>query len=200
MRKGIIPRILCPLGEMVKDDAREICSRTGLSFSRKKESMEICFIPDDDYKKFLIGNFEEFSHIKPGRIIRGDGEKTVNKHDGYPFYTVGQRKGLGGGYAEPMYVSGIDPEKNEVHISSRNGLYQNLVYFSDANWLEEPEDGTVYTAKIRYNTDPAECLLEVKENGLYQTFFTKPVFAVTPGQSCVIYKDDLVIGDGIIQS
>ncbi|HXK49454.1 MAG TPA: tRNA 2-thiouridine(34) synthase MnmA [Clostridiales bacterium] len=199
MKKEIMPRILFPLSELVKDEARDICARTGLDFHRKKESMEICFIPDDDYKKFLLDNFEEFRKIKPGRIIRDDGEKTVNKHEGYPFYTVGQRKGLGGGYAEPMYVSGIDPERNEVHISSRNGLAHSSVVFGEANWLEEPVNGATYTAKIRYNTDPAECVLEVKENGLYQAVFIKPVFAVTPGQSCVLYKDDTVIGGGIIR-
>lgn len=200
MKKDIMPRILFPLGEMVKDDARKICEDTGLNFHRKKESMEICFIPDDDYKKFLLENFEEFRKIRSGRIIRDDGEKTVNKHEGYPFYTVGQRKGLGGGYAEPMYVSGIDTEKNEVRISSRNSLYQNLVCFSEVNWLEEPENGATYTAKIRYNTEPAECVLEIIENGLFKAAFSKPVFAVTPGQSCVLYKNDTVIGGGIIRS
>ncbi|MDD4205912.1 MAG: tRNA 2-thiouridine(34) synthase MnmA [Candidatus Delongbacteria bacterium] len=201
MKKEFMPRILFPLGEMVKDDAREICTREGLDhFSRKKESMEICFIPDDDYKKFLLDNFEEFRKIKPGRIIRNDGEKSVNKHEGYPFYTVGQRKGLGGGYVEPMYVSKTDPAKNEVYISVRDGLSHNTVTFSDANWLEEPDFGENYTAKIRYNTQPVECLLEKTENGLFKAVFQKPVFAVTPGQSCVIYKDDTVIGGGIIQS
>lgn len=200
MKKDIMSRILFPLGEMVKDDAREICEDTGLNFHRKKESMEICFIPDDDYKKFLLDNFEEFRHIKPGRIIRDDGEKSVNKHDGFPFYTVGQRKGLGGGYYEPMYVSKTDPAKNEVYISVRDGLSHNTVTFSDANWLEEPAFGETYTAKIRYNTEPAECVLEIQENGLYKAVFSKPVFAVTPGQSCVIYKGDTVIGGGIIQS
>jgi len=199
LRKEFMPRILFPLGEMIKDDAKRICSLEGFDFfSRKKESMEICFIPDDDYKKFLLDNFEEFRKIKPGRIIRDDGEKTDNKHEGFPFYTIGQRKGLGGGYSEPMYVSGIDPVKNEIYISQRAGLSAVKIFLSILNRLENIDYDLLYQAKIRYNTKSAECRIKEIANDLIEVTFTEAVFAVTPGQSCVIYKDDTVIGGGII--
>jgi tRNA-uridine 2-sulfurtransferase len=199
MKKSVLSRILFPLGGMVKDDAKRICAHEGFDFfSRKKESMEICFIPDDDYQKFLLENFKEFKKIRPGKIIRDDGVKTTNTHEGYPFYTIGQRKGLGGGYSEPMYVSGTDPVKNEIRISDRKGLSSATVMVKDLNFLEKIDLRCVYTAKIRYNTQPAECRIKEIENGMIEVSFKEPVFAVTPGQSCVIYKDDLVMGGGII--
>jgi tRNA-uridine 2-sulfurtransferase len=199
MKKSVLSRILFPLGGMVKDDAKRICAHEGFDFfSRKKESMEICFIPDDDYQKFLLENFKEFKKIRPGKIIRDDGVKTTNTHEGYPFYTIGQRKGLGGGYSEPMYVSGTDPVKNEIRISDRKGLSSDTVLVKDLNFLEKIDLRCVYTAKIRYNTQPVECRIKEIENGLIEVTFKEPVFAVTPGQSCVIYKDDLVMGGGII--
>lgn len=199
MRKSVLSRILFPLGGMVKDDAKRICAHEGFDFfSRKRESMEICFIPDDDYQKFLLEYFKEFKKIRPGKIIRDDGVKTTNTHEGYPFYTIGQRKGLGGGYSEPMYVSGTDPVKNEIRISDKKGLSSDTVLVKDLNFLEKFDLRCVYTAKIRYNTQPAECTIKEIENGLIEVSFKEPVFAVTPGQSCVIYKDDLVMGGGII--
>lgn len=201
MKKSVMPRIIFPLGEKVKSDARDICAQEGFDFfSRKKESMEICFIPEDDYQKFLLDNFKEFKKIRQGKIIRDDGVKTSNTHEGYPFYTIGQRKGLGGGYSEPMYVSGIDPVKNEIRVSDRNGLSGNKVLTNNLNWLEKVDFGSVYTAKIRYNTHPAECTIKEIKNDLIEVTFKESVFAITPGQSCVIYKDDLVIGGGIIIS
>jgi tRNA-specific 2-thiouridylase len=99
-----------------------------------------------------------------------------------------------------MYVSGINPAKNEVRISDRDGLSGNKVRINNLNWLEKVDFGSVYTAKIRYNTQPAECTIKETQNGLIEVDFKEPVFAVTPGQSCVIYKGDLVIGGGLITS
>ncbi len=193
-----LSKTIFPLADLKKPQIREIAEKLNLKVAKKKESMEICFIPDDDYKRFLTENYDEFKKIKAGKIIREDGVKTSNTHEGYPYYTVGQRKGLGGGYSEPMYVSSTDPIKNEIRITNRSGLYSDTVRISDINIISSLNENEVYTAKIRYNTQPEECLISSNSENVIELKFSKPVYAVTPGQSCVIYKDDLVIGGGII--
>jgi tRNA-uridine 2-sulfurtransferase len=193
-----LSKTLFPLADMKKPQIREIAEKLNLKVAKKKESMEICFIPDDDYKRFLTENYDEFKKIKAGKIIRDDGVKTNNTHEGYPYYTVGQRKGLGGGYSEPMYVSKTDPVKNEIHIANRDGLFSDTVRITKLNIISGFSDTETYTAKIRYNTKPARCMISSVTGNEMEIRFTEPVYAVTPGQSCVIYKDDLVVGGGII--
>ncbi|MBN2790334.1 MAG: tRNA 2-thiouridine(34) synthase MnmA [Candidatus Delongbacteria bacterium] len=197
--KNILPKILFPLDGKVKDDVRDICVKAGFSISRKKESMEICFISNDDYKSFLIDNFAEFKTIGSGVILLNSGEKQKNKHEGYPFYTIGQRKGLGGGYTTPMFVSEIDREKNQVIIAERKDLYTNNVIIKDLNWLlSEINNEIKCSAKIRYNSSDKPCIAKRIGENKVELIFNEPVFAVTPGQSAVLYDGDYVIGGGII--
>ena len=185
---------------MVKDDVRNICDKAGFSISRKKESMEICFIPNDDYKSFLIDNFAEFRTIGSGDIVLNTGEKQKNKHEGYPFYTIGQRKGLGGGYPTPMFVSAIDKENNKVIISERKGLDQKIVLVQNLNWLKDEITNELRcTAKIRYNSPDQPCIARRTGEDSLELIFDEDVFAVTPGQSAVIYDSDYIIGGGIIK-
>lgn len=198
--KNILPKILFPLDGMIKADVRDICDKAGFSISRKKESMEICFILNDDYKSFLLDNFPEFKTIGSGDILLNTGEKQKNKHEGYPFYTIGQRKGLGGGYLTPMFVSSIDKENNKVIISERKGLDTRTVKVKQLNWLkDEIVDEVKCIAKIRYNSPGQSCIAKRTGKNSLKLIFDENVFAVTPGQSAVLYDGDYVIGGGIIQ-
>ena len=200
INKNILSKIIFPLDGMVKDDVRNICDKAGFSISRKKESMEICFIPNDDYKSFLIDNFAEFRTIGSGDIVLNTGEKQKNKHEGYPFYTIGQRKGLGGGYPTPMFVSAIDKENNKVIISERKGLDQKIVLVQNLNWLKDEITKELRcTAKIRYNSPDQPCIAKRTGEDSLELIFDEDVFAVTPGQSTVLYDGDYIIGGGIIR-
>ncbi|MCK5760300.1 MAG: tRNA 2-thiouridine(34) synthase MnmA [Candidatus Delongbacteria bacterium] len=197
--RNILSKIVFPLDGMVKDDVREICKTAGFDISRKKESMEICFILNDDYKSFLLDNFPEFKAIGSGDILLNTGERQKNKHEGYPFYTIGQRKGLGGGYLTPMFVSKIDKENNKVIISERKGLDTKIVKVKNLNWLnDEIVDQKKCTAKIRYNSPDQPCIAKRTGEDTLELIFDEDVFAVTPGQSAVLYDEDYVIGGGII--
>ena len=185
---------------MVKDDVRELCNKAGFDISRKKESMEICFILNDDYKSFLLDNFPEFKTIGSGDILLNTGEKQKNKHGGYPFYTIGQRKGLGGGYSTPMFVSAIEKDTNTVIISNRKDLDRKVMNVKELNWLkDEITDEMKCTAKIRYNSPDQPCIAKRTGEDSLELIFDENVFAVTPGQSAVLYDGDFVIGGGIIQ-
>ncbi|NOR46146.1 MAG: tRNA 2-thiouridine(34) synthase MnmA [Candidatus Delongbacteria bacterium] len=197
--RNILSKIVFPLDGMVKDDVRELCNKAGFDISRKKESMEICFILNDDYKSFLLDNFPEFKTIGSGDILLNTGEKQKNKHEGYPFYTIGQRRGLGGGYPTPMFVSAIEKNTNTVIISNRKDLDRKVVNVKELNWLnDEITDEMKCTAKIRYNSPSQPCIAKRTGEDSLELIFDEDVFAVTPGQSAVLYDGDYVIGGGII--
>lgn len=202
IKKDILKKALFPLYNLSKDEVRNIAGKLGLSVAEKKDSMEICFIPDNNYKRFLKENLntEDKKNIKPGKIVYKNGKDSKNKHEGFPFYTIGQRKGLGGGYPCPMYVSGIDPEKNEIQVGERADLYTDFALVKELNWVnEKPLSGFNCTVKVRFNTNPKECTLIWIDDETLNIEFKDQEFAVTPGQSAVFYKGDLLVGGGIIQ-
>jgi tRNA-uridine 2-sulfurtransferase len=200
MTQSALSRTIFPLSTITKEKVREIAKTLGLKTAEKKESMEICFIPDNDYRRFLKENADGLGRlIKPGKMLDSDGKYLKRDHDGFPFYTVGQRKGLGGGFPEPMYVRSVDAEKNTVTIGKEIELYDREVMIKDLNWLSgKPSENEKYSAKIRFNTTDRSCRILFSDDESVKIIFDEPVFAVTPGQSCVIYKDDLVVGGGII--
>ncbi|MBN1970098.1 MAG: tRNA 2-thiouridine(34) synthase MnmA [Candidatus Delongbacteria bacterium] len=194
-----LSKTIFPLSKISKDKVREIASKLGLKTAQKKESQEICFIPDNDYRRFLKENIDDFDKlIKPGKMYDSNGNDLKRKHDGFPFYTVGQRKGLGGGFSEPMYVKAVDPLNNSVIIGKKDDLSKREVYVSELNWISgSPDQNEHYSAKIRFNTTDKPCKIRFEENKMI-IVFDEEVFAVAPGQSAVIYKDELVVGGGII--
>ncbi|PID29609.1 MAG: tRNA 2-thiouridine(34) synthase MnmA [Candidatus Cloacimonadota bacterium] len=197
-----LSKTLFPLQGVEKSEVRKIAEKIGLKTAEKKESQEICFIPDNDYKRFLNENIKDFKNlIKPGKMVDNEGKDINRKHDGYPFYTVGQRKGLGGGFPLPMYVKEIDSKKNIVKISTKEHLYKNRVKVSKLSWIGEiPREGEEYSAKIRFNTEDKPCRLEFIDDDNLIIVFENDVYAVAPGQSAVIYKGNIVMGGGVIDS
>ncbi|MBU4486904.1 MAG: tRNA 2-thiouridine(34) synthase MnmA [Candidatus Delongbacteria bacterium] len=200
MTQKALSRTLFPIGYFTKEEVRAIAKKLGLKTAEKKESMEICFIPDNDYRRFLKENIEDFGRlIKPGKMLDSNGMYLKREHEGFPFYTIGQRKGLGGGFPEPMYVKSVDAKSNTISIGKESELYGMEVLVSELNWLSgKPDEKEKYSAKIRFNSKDKQCNLKFINDNIVKIIFDEPVFAVTPGQSCVIYKDDMVIGGGVI--
>ncbi|MDA3884648.1 MAG: tRNA 2-thiouridine(34) synthase MnmA [Candidatus Delongbacteria bacterium] len=200
MTQRSLSRTLFPLSQISKDKVREIAKNMDLKTAEKKESMEICFIPDDNYNRFLKDNVEDIGKIiKPGTMQVKNGGKLIRKHNGYPFYTIGQRKGLGGGFTEPMYVSNINPDNNIIEISARDGVFRSELIIENMNWIGNESTAKIKcTAKIRFNSVDTTCIAYPLENNKVKVIFNKPVFAVTPGQSAVLYDGDIVLGGGLI--
>jgi tRNA-specific 2-thiouridylase len=196
----ILRRALMPLGKMIKEETRQIAIRNGFeSLASKGESMEICFV-EKDYRKFL----EQLNpHITqtpgPGHFVDSSGKK-LGLHSGYPFYTIGQRKGLGIALGYPAYVVKINPEKNTIMLGEKEKLesgemiVENYQLVNPADVLENKEVET----RIRYRSKGEKSHIEIIDEKTLIVRFDHPVSAVTPGQSAVFYRGSRVLGGGII--
>ena len=165
----------------------------------KPDSEDICFIPDGNYKKFLENN----SNIKPeeGDIVTSDGE-VLGKHNGLYNYTIGQRKGLGISYKEPLYVIGFNKEKNQVIVGKESEIYSTEMLVNEINLLlvDEIKGKMPVLVKTRYSAKEDKATIEMVGDDLIKVCFEKPTARVTPGQSAVFYIDDIVLGGGKIIS
>lgn len=185
-----------PLGELSKDHVREIAQEHGLINSAKRDSQDICFVPDGDYKKFMEESYD--IHIGPGQFVGTDGE-VLGTHQGYYGYTIGQRKGLGIAAKHPLYVVDILPEKNQVVLGTNEDLFRTTLEAENFNWiLDRDYDGKILQAKIRYRQQAQDAHVKRLENGHVQVEFIEPQRAITRGQAVVVYQDDVVIGGGTI--
>lgn len=187
---------LMPVGEYTKDKVRAIAEEIGLKVAKKPDSMEICFIPDNDYAGFIHRNCGR--EIKPGNFIDTKGN-IIGIHNGITNYTVGQRKGLNLSMGHPVFVSEIRPDTNEVVIGEKEDIMKDIVVADNLNFMALPEvdETKEYTAKIRYNHKGSSCRLSIQEDKLICRF-DEPVRAVTPGQALVVYIDDYVALGGTI--
>ena len=168
--------------------------------AKKNESYEICFVPDNDYRGFLKRNVEGLeAKVDGGNFVDKSG-KILGKHKGYPFYTVGQRKGLDIALGKPAFVTHIDPLNNTVVLGDEEDLLQHDMVVSKLNWIKYDgiTDGMEAATKIRYKDKGALSNLYTYENGLKVRFY-EDVKGIAPGQSAVFYEGDDVIGGGIIQ-
>lgn len=194
--KEIISKILFPLGIFEnKEQIREIASKYNLSVANKKDSQEICFIPDNNYEKFILEN----SNIKPkkGNIVNKKGE-ILGKHNGLINYTVGQRKGLGISNEVPLYVIELDKKNNQVIVGEEKEIYNDELCATNLNYLIDLQDGQEVEAKIRYNSKKAiATFYKIDENNI-KLKFKEPQRAITKGQSVVIYLNDTVAAGGKI--
>jgi tRNA-specific 2-thiouridylase len=190
-----------PIGQFTKSEIRQMAFDWGYeSLSKKAESFEICFVPDNDYRGFLkrrVPGLEEA--VRGGNFIDKNG-KILGQHDGYPFYTVGQRKGLGGGYLNPMFVTEIRPESNTVVLGEVDDLLKNGMIVKDINLMKYDAitDGTEVTTQVRYNDKGVLSVIKQNERGDVEVEFLANVKGIAPGQSAVFYEGDDVIGGGII--
>ena len=197
-----LSRTIFPLGSLEKDEIKKIALDRGYdNLVKKSESYEICFVLDNDYRSFLkkrVSNIDKV--IKKGDFITEDGQ-TVGTHQGYPFYTIGQRKGLGLALGYPIYVTNIDVEKNTVTVGTFDELKRNGMYVDKLNFMKYDKiDGRLdaYT-KIRYNDSGNPSVIE-KVGDTMKVYFGAGVNAITPGQAAVFYEDNDVIGGGWIKS
>jgi len=189
---------LFPLGDLTKDEVRQIAAAHGFdALVKKPESQEVCFIPDNDYRGFLE---REGVHPEAGEYIDADGN-VVGRHQGCPFYTIGQRKGLGVALGYPAFVTKIDTATNRITLGHHDDLNTTHVKARDIRIRDEQwlmNDPRV-EARIRYRSQAAPASLIVgSASDTLELTFDNPVWAPTPGQSLVLYKDGLVVGGGII--
>ena len=188
---------LMPVGEYTKEEIRQIAQEAGIPVAHKKDSQEICFVPDKDYAGFIEKSTGE--KIPTGNYVKADGT-VLGKHKGIIHYTIGQRKGLNLSMGHPVFVTEIRPGTNEVVIGENEELFVKSLVCDRMNYMamEEIREGEVLTGKIRYNHPGAPCTLKKLENGRVQVDFLEPQRAVTPGQAVVLYQGEYVAGGGII--
>ncbi len=186
---------LMPVGAYHKEEIRKIAEEIGIHVSQKADSQEICFIPDNDYSNFIE---QKTGKYPSGNFVDLDGN-LLAKHNGIIHYTVGQRKGLGVSFGKPMYVYGINVEKNEVILCENDALFQKTLYAKRLNFvgIENIGHEMRFQAKIRYNHKKAWCTVRMKDK-LLECIFDEPQRAITPGQALVLYDGDYVACGGTI--
>ena len=197
-----LSRTLMPLGELdegrgiTKEAVREIAARLGLLVANKPDSQEICFIPDNNYPKFLENYYK--APLPEGNFVDASGN-ILGRHKGIANYTIGQRKGLGVSFLEPKFVKLINPETNEVTLSSNEELFATDVVVGDVNMmgLEEITSPMECMGKLRYAHKMAPCVIEACKQGIFCRF-KEPQRAITPGQAAVFYQDGKIICGGTI--
>jgi len=197
LRQDQLARALFPLGEKTKSDTREVARHCQLKTADKEESMEICFVPDNDYGKFL--QEANLAQKHRGEIMDLHG-RVLGHHDGIEFYTIGQRKGLGITTTRPVYVIELDATNNRVIVGDDSALDRDEFTVDRCNWipfdnLTEPAE---VTAKIRYNHPGTAATVTPLGGGRAKVKLHEPQRAITPGQAAVFYQDDLVLGGGWI--
>ena len=199
LSQAALSKTMFPLGRMAKAEVRDLARRFGLRTAEKDESFEICFVADNSYERFLKERVPDLeSRVSLGDIRMGD--EVVGKHRGYPFYTIGQRRGIGS-FGKPVYVTDIEKDTNTVRIGPQEDLMRNGLLARQINMvgLSSIPDGMSVQAKVRYKDDasPARVYSE-GEDGI-RVVFEKAKRAITPGQSVVLYDGDDVVCGGLIE-
>lgn len=201
LQQDLLSRTLLPLGTYHKTAIRQMAHDYGYpELAKKSESYEICFVPDNDYRGFLKRRVEGLEEqVAGGNFVDKTG-KVLGKHKGYPFYTIGQRKGLDITFGKPVYVTNIIPETNTVMLGDEDDLNRQDMVVSKINWIKYDgiTDGTEALTKIRYKDQGAIASLYNHPNGV-QVQFSHYAKGIAPGQSAVFYEGDDVIGGGVIQ-
>jgi tRNA-specific 2-thiouridylase len=197
LRQNQLARALFPLGEKTKQDARQAARERRLKTADKEESMEICFVPDKDYGRFLSAAGLAQKHR--GEIVDLQG-RVLGHHEGIEFYTVGQRKGLGLSTPKPLYVIELDAARNRVVVGDDSALDRAEFTVRHCNWIpfDQPPGEMQVAAKIRYNHPGTPATVQALAGGEAKVTLHTPQRAITPGQACVFYDGDLVVGGGWI--
>jgi tRNA-specific 2-thiouridylase len=198
--QNALSKTLLPIGGYKKTQIREIAKKLGLKSADTPDSQEICFVPDDNYRELLKIRIPDIeSKFDGGDIIYKD--KVVGKHKGYPYYTIGQRRGLQVAIGKPIYVTKIDAENNVIYVDDEEGLYETEFFVNDINLMmyDKLPGKLKANVKIRYKDKGDSAVIEQVEPDKIKVVFDKPKKSITPGQSAVFYEGDDVIGGGIIQ-
>jgi tRNA-specific 2-thiouridylase len=192
-----LKRTIMPIGAYTKDETRKIAQEAGLMVAHKPDSQDICFVPDNNYAKFIEEHTEKKSC--PGNFVDKNGN-VLGTHRGITHYTIGQRKGLNLPMGHPVFVTQIRPDTNEVVIGDNEDVFTDRLIAGNINYMSiEDFEGEYRTfAKIRYNHSGAPCVLHKQNDGRVECIFDEPVRAVTPGQAVVFYDGEYVMGGGTI--
>ena len=198
LNQELLAHFLLPLGGLTKPETREWAAEFGFLVANKPESQEICFIPANDYRRFLENRAP--GTITPGLFVSADGQ-VLGRHKGFACYTVGQRKGLGIALGQPMFVSAIDPATNQVTLGPESAIFSHYLTARDVNWITGELPATPFRAlaKIRYNAAASPAEITVLPDRRLSVRFDEKQRAITPGQSVVLYDGNSVIGGGIIE-
>ena len=192
-----------PLGELTKEEVRALAREVNLPVAEKPESMELCFVPNGNYVQFIHAYSREvgrpISDAK-GDIVTEDGT-VLGRHNGVHNYTIGQRKGLGFATGKPVYVLGIDPEKNRIIVGEDDSLRTTSFEIENVNWISIAEPSVPLRAhvKIRHRHDPSPAIIEALPGNSARITFDSPQRAITPGQAAAIYSGDVVLAGGWIK-
>ena len=196
-----LARSIFPLGVYSKPEIRDMARQLGLTrVADKPDSYEICFIPDNDYRRFLKDRVEGLEQqVQGGKFVLSDGT-VIGEHEGYPFYTIGQRHGLGLAAGYPIYVTHIDPETNTITVGPREELLRQTLTARQLNFIKYPDlrQERPVTAKIRYKDEGAPAIVWQEEDDAIEVAFAEPRRAITPGQSLVLYEGEDVLAGGWI--
>ncbi len=197
--RSVVSRMLTPVGGLTKAETRAVARRLGLVTAEKQESVEICFVPDDDYVGVLQRHLPADSPaLAPGPLVTTSGE-VIGEHRGFARYTIGQRRGLPGGSRRPLYVVEISPEDRRVVVGTEDELYATRITLDEVNWLAEPlAPGEACDIQVRYRAPAVPARVETDDAGTLTLELLAPARAVTPGQSGVLYLGDRMLGGGII--
>src|SRR5579859_4088544 len=197
LRQDQLARAMLPLGDKTKSDTREVARHCQLKTADKEESMEICFVPDNDYGRFL--QQAKLVERHRGEIVDLQGQ-VLGHHEGIEFYTIGQRKGLGLSSLKPLYVIELDAAANRVIVGDDSALERDEFVAERCNWIafENPRETLRATVKVRYAHAGSAATLTPLSGGRVNVKLDVPQRAITPGQAAVFYDDDLVLGGGWI--
>lgn len=198
IRRSILSRLLFPLGDMKKEQVRDLARDAGLGVAEKPDSVEICFVPDQDHAGLIRRRRPE---LATAGVIRDTEGTILGSHDGYERFTIGQRKGLGVATGARRYVLEIVPASHEVIVGDPELLRAEGLIASQVNWLiDSPAEPFDCQVKIRYRHRPAQAMVTSMPDGGARVAFAEPQTAVTPGQAVVFYQGDRVLGGGWIES
>ena len=197
LTQGLLARTLMPLGELTKEETRALAASLGLPVARKAESQEICFVPDDDYGRFL-GEHAPGAE-RPGPILDRAG-RVVGRHRGIANYTIGQRRGLGLPGPTPRYVTGIDAAQNAIVVGAERDLYHDALIAEQVNLIAVAAIAAPLrvAAKVRYRAEETPAALTPLPDGRLHVRFDQPQRAITPGQAVVFYDGEIVVGGATI--
>jgi tRNA-specific 2-thiouridylase len=201
IQRSVLQRMLLPVGGQTKAETRAVAHRLGLEvIAEKKESQDICFVPDGDHTKIIRQRLgSDAPALAPGSFELSNGT-IVGTHDGFARFTIGQRRGLPGGYREPMFVVAIRPRDRAVVIGPREELLGRGVVAREVNWLvDAPNVGAHVEIQVRHRSKPARAEVVRLEREEVELALDEPVSAITPGQSLVLYDGERVLGGGIIE-
>jgi len=200
--RAVLSRMMLPVGMMTKAETRELARQLGLTIvADKAESQEICFVPDGNYARIIAQKLgSDTPSLSPGPIVLSDGTK-IGEHDGYARFTIGQRKGLPGGFPHPMYVVALRPDERAVVIGPRDELLGRGVIAREVNWLADvPAVGTQLSVRVRHRAELARGEIVRLDGDEIEIALDEPVASIAPGQSIVFYGGDAVLGGGFIEA